>query len=571
MKQHLIAISLLLCAIANFAWAQDDLGDVWRETQFDRVAIQTGGMEKSLATFARDILNEIALHRQIKDDDPITLVLTMASQPGLLADRHLIPVEGDPLLPMLEAAGIQVENRTLRLRDCIQFDPATNRIVGEGTAISVARTAVLSNEEGSFIYNAGVRLFTRINAVIEMRDAMRLVPDPHDPQGLWMTTSEAVQHGIPGADQLNRQFNMLTAATAMGDAAAVRQTASALVQELRDLPNYTNETRLSVDYAYTTKRPYFWASFAYVVSAALFFIALVTKKNRWWWAAMVVMTSGWLVHILGAAARGYLIQRMPLSNLYEATTTGLVFIILFALILEGIYRMRVVGLCSAALAFIYYRWLLSSGTYGNDAIEPLRAVLNSYWLDYHVTCMMLSYGAFTVAFGMAILYLLRSHLPRFTKWTPTLDELDLYIYRAIQFGWPLLGIGIVLGAVWADTAWGRMWSWDPKETWSLITWLIYTAFIHVRLVHGWKGKVMAWASIAGYCAVLFTYLGVNFILSGLHSYAGNNPVMASGIPIWLWVVIGVVGGLTAAFVIWFFMRPRGPRGGSATLKHQSAE
>jgi cytochrome c-type biogenesis protein CcsB len=188
-----------------------------------------------------------------------------------------------------------------------------------------------------------------------------------------------------------------------------------------------------------------------------------------------------------------------------------------------------VGCTSAFLSFIYYRWLLSSEVYGNDAIEPLRAVLNSYWLDYHVTCMMLSYGAFTIAFAMALLYLLRAGVPRLMGWSPSLDDLDLYTYRAIQFGWPLLGIGIVLGAVWADTAWGRMWSWDPKETWSLITWLIYTVFLHVRLVHGWRGRVMAWASIVGYGAVLFTYLGVNFVLSGLHSYAGSSPVMAEGL------------------------------------------
>ena len=152
--------------------------------------------------------------------------------------------------------------------------------------------------------------------------------------------------------------------------------------------------------------------------------------------------------------------------------------------------------------------------FGNDAIEPLRAVLNSYWLDYHVTTMMLSYGAFTIAFATALLYLLSSAWPRVMRWAPPLEALDLYTYRAIQFGWPLLGIGIVLGAVWADTAWGRMWSWDPKETWSLITWLIYTGYLHVRLVHGWKGTVMAWSSILGYGAVMFTYIGVNFVLSG---------------------------------------------------------
>jgi cytochrome c-type biogenesis protein CcsB len=494
---------------------------LWRETGFDRIGVQASGLEKSLVTFARDGLRRVALRKQIREDDKITLILLLAGRPAALADRWLIPVEGDDLLPLLAQAGVEVEHRTLRLGDCLVFDAAAGQIIGDGPAMDVARHAAISNPEGSALQSAGVRLFSRISAVVELSSSLRVFPDPHDPEGRWYSLEEARQIGLADTEELQADLRALLDAVADGDQATARPLAESIAGRVTALPNYTPSARLATDHAYTTKRPYFWASFLYVVSGVLFFAALVTKGNRWWRAAMLCMGIGLVIHMLGAVARGYLLGRMPLSNLYEATTTGLAFVILIALVLEGIYRMKIVGMCSTILSFVYHRWLLSSDQFGNDAIEPLRAVLNSYWLDYHVTCMMLSYGAFTIAFAMAGLYLLRSHVPRLMGWTPPLQELDLYTHRATQFGWPLLGLGIVLGAVWADTAWGRMWSWDPKETWSLITWLIYTAYLHVRLVHGWSGRAMAWASLLGYGAVLFTYLGVNFVLSGLHSYAGG--------------------------------------------------
>jgi cytochrome c-type biogenesis protein CcsB len=104
---------------------------------------------------------------------------------------------------------------------------------------------------------------------------------------------------------------------------------------------------------------------------------------------------------------------------------------------------------------------------------------------------------------------------------PAASSLDEFTYRLIAFGFPLLTLGIITGAAWANTAWGTYWSWDPKETWSLIVWLIYAAYLHARIAQGWKGKRSALLSIFGFAATLFCYLGVNLILSGLHSYASG--------------------------------------------------
>jgi cytochrome c-type biogenesis protein CcsB len=117
--------------------------------------------------------------------------------------------------------------------------------------------------------------------------------------------------------------------------------------------------------------------------------------------------------------------------------------------------------------------------------------------------------------GMGIKNLLKQYMP-------SLDQLDDVTYRMIAIGWPLLTGGIITGAVWANSAWGTYWSWDPKETWSLITWFVYAIYLHARYVRGWKGTQMAVISAVGFLAVIFTYLGVNLVLSGLHSYGGMN-------------------------------------------------
>jgi cytochrome c-type biogenesis protein CcsB len=162
-----------------------------------------------------------------------------------------------------------------------------------------------------------------------------------------------------------------------------------------------------------------------------------------------------------------------------------------------------------------------------DEIEPLIPALQSNWLTYHVITCFLGYSGFAVSFGASIMYLAKfkknAEKPSMQQVSeglfPSLEALDEIIYKTIAIGFLLLGVGIITGAVWANYAWGSYWSWDPKETWSLITWLVYAAFIHARLTRGWRGRKAAVLSIIGFACVIFTFLGVNYLLSGLHSYA----------------------------------------------------
>ncbi len=160
----------------------------------------------------------------------------------------------------------------------------------------------------------------------------------------------------------------------------------------------------------------------------------------------------------------------------------------------------------------------------NSRIQPLIPALQSNWLTSHVLTCFLGYAAFTVAFALGLMVLLKARdgnpgegVPRFLRLIPDMDSLDELIYQSTVLGFVFLTIGIMTGSVWAHYAWGSYWSWDPKETWSLITWLVYAIMLHSRYVRGWRGKRMAVMAIIGFISVLITYLGVNY-LPGLHSY-----------------------------------------------------
>jgi cytochrome c-type biogenesis protein CcsB len=190
---------------------------------------------------------------------------------------------------------------------------------------------------------------------------------------------------------------------------------------------------------------------------------------------------------------------------------------------ERRYHQRIMGVVvmPVALAMLLYAWTIPS------AIEPLvPALQNNLLLTVHVAVAIVAYGSFAIAFAAAALYLAQlffawvTNRPEPGGWgLPRLDVLDDIGYRAVVLGFPFLTLTIILGAIWADTAWGSYWSWDPKETASLVTWFIYGSYLHARVMRGWRGKRAAMLLVLGFVATLFTYFG-NLFFGGLHSYSG---------------------------------------------------
>ena len=264
---------------------------------------------------------------------------------------------------------------------------------------------------------------------------------------------------------------------------------------------------------------------AYLVSMVAFFAFLASRNKSVGSVASLLAYAGFLVQTAAIVLRwresyeaGH--GHPPLTNLYESVVFFSWTIVLIFGILDLKYRYRVIGAFVMPFALFGMAWAqlgLSSG------IDPLVPALQSNWLLYHVITCFLGYAAFAVACGISVMYLVKERrgggrpggaIAMF----PPVKVLDDLNYRAIMIGFPLLTLGIVTGAAWANYAWGTYWSWDPKETWSLIVWFVYAAFLHARITRGWVGRRAAILSIVGFVATIFCYLGVNLLLSGLHSY-----------------------------------------------------
>ncbi len=270
-----------------------------------------------------------------------------------------------------------------------------------------------------------------------------------------------------------------------------------------------------------------FTTIGYFAAMVLFFLFLITRNRGIALAATVTAWGGFALNSAAILLRWQEAREMgfdqaPLSNLYESVVFFAWSILLIYLLIDLKYRQRAVGAFVLPFAFLGMAWA-QLGL--NDAIEPLVPALQSNWLTYHVITCFLGYAGFAVACGASIMYLLkggREEDEADSKGTkglfPSIKVLDDINYKAIMFGFPLLTLGIVTGAAWANYAWGTYWSWDPKETWSLIVWFVYAAFLHARFTRGWVGKKAAWLSIFGFAATIFCYLGVNLVLSGLHSY-----------------------------------------------------
>jgi cytochrome c-type biogenesis protein CcsB len=267
--------------------------------------------------------------------------------------------------------------------------------------------------------------------------------------------------------------------------------------------------------------------FAYFVAFMLYLIMMVMGKKVLGLLATSVAVAGLSAQSLAIILRWVESYKMnmghaPFSNLYESLVFFAWTIMFLYLVVEWRTRNRTLGAFATPLAFLAMAYASFSPSI-SSGIEPLIPALKSNWLIAHVVTCFFGYAAFGLSFGLSSMYLMkrldnenRNNL--FLKLIPRMAVLDDMNYQLVVIGFLLLTLGIITGSVWAHSAWGSYWSWDPKETWSLVTWLVYASVLHSRLVRGWKGKKIAILSIIGFSCVLFTYFGVNY-LAGLHSYA----------------------------------------------------
>jgi len=253
------------------------------------------------------------------------------------------------------------------------------------------------------------------------------------------------------------------------------------------------------------------------------------RGRRWGVAAMALTALGAVAHAGVLVTRGMAAHRLPWGNMYEfATATVLVAVVAYlvlALRSPGLRHIGVFVLAPVVLSLVLI------GLFLYAEAGPLVAALRSYWLAIHVTTAILGFGIFFVSGIASVLYLVRTHHDAregdpnrrddgIVARLPAAAALDRVAHRTAVFGFPVWTFAVMAGAIWAESAWGRFWGWDPKETWAFIAWVVYAGYLHARTTAGWRGRPAAWVNVVGLAVMVFNLLFVNIVSTGLHSYAG---------------------------------------------------
>lgn len=623
-----------------------------KESDLDLLAIQHEGWTETLPSYARLKLYEITGRTYIPRQDPSYSILSMIYEPLRWEHARILPVEHPDLLEAMaldhkwvtptqvakspklnEVLAVvqafnQKEQELTRTRKLLNAVEQAHRLGREERVLTQKEIdGIMASEIEALLDNgdllaqtheqrrtlereikaerpfasAAQRLLVRTQAFGTLSQTFLLVPDSESVTNDWIRpASFAPADRAMTIMESAREFDDTMArafATSAPDllAPAARQ----FLDSVERSRHYPTEQFRSAQNFYVKINPYRTAAWIYLLTAAIFGVFVFFQNRAIYWAGFAMLLAGFGVHCIGIGVRLYLKGHVPVSNMFEAVTFTSGCVMLIAICIEGWQRRAMVGIGSAIVSFLL---LIGAGLMPlhETRIHPLRAVLNSYWLNIHVTMMLVSYAAFAIAAFFALLYVVRSLSAREAAltgivggvggtgllglyWLMTYFEglfktasgvvnmifnaveitflltggllviaaalaglgygiglllgrfgasesdvvmsqsqTEEFAYRLVQLGWPILTLGITLGGVWADTAWGRFWGWDPKETWAFITWVTYTVYLHMRMVMGWRGRWSAAACLLGFIMVLITWFGVSYIpwfSGGLHSYA----------------------------------------------------
>jgi cytochrome c-type biogenesis protein CcsB len=298
------------------------------------------------------------------------------------------------------------------------------------------------------------------------------------------------------------------------------------------------------------------ALWSYIAGMLAYFHYLAFRRRTVWMIGLSAASLGVVAHTVSIVARGVAAGRPPWGNMYEySSLLALLVVAAYLVVVEGMYRIRTLG--GFALAFSVFTMAIAV-QFLYVGPQPLVPALNSYWRQIHVTSMIVSSSLLALGSVITIVYLVKDRFersatpPAISGGSTDLDRvedapphfeagadeppaaarparrgllpsaavLDRVAYRTLAFAFPLWTFGIITGAIWAEEAWGRYWGWDPKETWSFITWVVFAGYLHARATSGWKGRRAAVIAMVGFVSLLITYYAVNLWIVGLHSYAG---------------------------------------------------
>ncbi len=513
----------ILYMFSNFALASSPL---------DQIPIQDRGRVKPFISFAHETLYLIHGSKNIKLPDSkdktkkvkreaSEVILTFMLAPEQWESTPLIRLDH---LELKKALGFKSEDKFFSVQDLFKSTSL-------GTLMQQMATKVERKEKLNPFDQAVQKLESQLGYVrlLQSGDALRLVPSKTE--STWLSVNQlegpvkdkftdVLKSLIKVISDKMSSENKKSEANKLNETDLNQQVLAFIELAKNENPSsYANIKTIKTELHYSFLKPFFWAALFYFLaflSMTLFWVFSQTKFVTLCWSFTFL---GLGMHIYGFILRSIISGRAPVTNMYETVVWVPLGAIIFGIGIEYFKKNKFTLLGANFGAFLCLLLADMAPAVLDPTIQPLEAVLRSnFWLSTHVTIIVISYAAFFLAFVLGDINLVYFILdPK--KWAKQIRTINDSIYRAIQIGILLLGIGIVLGGIWADYSWGRFWGWDPKETWALIALLGYIAVLHARLV-GWvKQFGMSATAVASFSLVIMAWYGVNYVLgAGLHSY-----------------------------------------------------
>ncbi len=526
--------------------AADSFGEVLAQDQ--------KGRTKPLYTISSDILRKVARENSFDGLSPMQVLLGVSLDFYHWQNVPLIKVSNDEVRQLL-----RINGERAAFSDIVTFGD------GGGYKLSdyVGKAYAKAESERTRFDKEVIKVDERVNICYMMSrgDFMRIFP-LRDGTDHWGMAQDAVMHDVSPEDSLFviSVVPMWTqAVTSLGRTpVAPEQYLTAIKQYQRSHSGYDlpSETKIRAELFYYRAK-IFEKLFSYYATAGLvmifIIITLIIKGKDKARGVLRILTglvaAGFFFHTLGLGIRWYISGHSPMSNGYES----MLFISWVTVLAGFIFSRRSLLTLAATSVLAGLTLMVAHLSFMDPEITNLVPVLRSYWLTLHVSVITGSYGFLGLGAILGLLVLImmlfinRGNQERLSS---VIDELTVINYRALTLGLYFLTIGTFLGAVWANESWGRYWGWDPKETWSLITIIVYTLVTHSRMIPGMKDTyTFNLLSLFAFSSVLMTYFGVNYYLSGLHSYAGGDPV-----PVPVFVYVAIVLMLLLAAGAWYKYR-----------------
>ena len=517
---------------------------------FGKLLIQNNkGRTEPVYTFASELMRKISRKEKLLGLTPVQLFMEMNMNPQIWINEPIIQVSNIELQKHLDLKGKYAtysdfisDERGYKLQQMVQM--AFSKSPAEQSKFDKA--IIKTDEKVNICY------------AIFSGKYMKIFPIPNQPERTWYAMQEAslnagnAEDSLFLANILPAYFSEVNKARETGNYTTANEFLNGLISYQRKNAGYElhSDFKTGIEVMYYKYNPFKKLFPFYTTTGVIFLLLLIifivmgkTVPNWLNLSFYTIVLIAFIFHTLGIAARWYISGHAPMSNGYES----MIFISWVTLLAGFLFNKRSAFAIPATAALGGLTLMVANLSFMDPEITNLVPVLQSYWLTIHVSVITASYGFLALGALIGIinltLIILRTN-KNHEHILNTLESLTILNHKTLIAGLYLLTIGTFLGAVWANESWGRYWGWDPKETWALISILVYTIVTHARLILGIKG-IFTFNTLAllGFSSILMTYFGVNYYLSGLHSYAGGDPVP---VPTFVYYTVAAVILLTLA-------------------------